>query len=850
MAAPRDERQVTGGNVTGSGTGDGAGTPSVRLAATTTGRRRRGGRHRAPRRGLRIWLVLILATASVSIIGATAPLSAHTSTAGAAAPCASDGNGGCLIVLPCAPGQTACPTVDVTPNTNLADGQYVFVSAKNFDPTGSIRVALCSAKGSTTDPQCLNGNWESQALQPTSVPVTNSPSTQNLTSLSYPVFSDPAGQGNNVIPSYDITNTTRGGPGFNCDNTANPCEVIVTAEAGQGAGVGAGPPVSDANSAIVPLNYASLAAGCPSTDPQVQVDSAFSLEHFIPAAVEATCTAPSSGVVALSTATDDASVVGDYASGGAAVSFVDNASDPAQLAQLLGKSYAYIPIALSGTTESFLAGESNQGQNFPISTYNLTPNMVAGLITSLYQIPQGSYTQPPKPKYTLSDNLVSALAAAGVTCAKLAGCPSTKSKTKQFLFMQKYDAFDVLNPVPAGDVGVTSFGSFNSNVASGSSYQATKWLCTAPNAPFKASVAEVGSPTPQSVTLTDPNAAPNTLVTAPLGSSIWPPYPNATWVYPNCQGYSTFPALSATANNYGPAQSPAFQAKAMRSWCYGGTVLPQPQNPQQPCASWGLMDTSEAAFYGLSAASLENASGAFVAPTISSLEEAASTAFTACGNNDLSCPAGTYATNYANSDPAAYPMPNITYAVVPTTTLPYDQAQAITHLLTNLVTFSHGTSVPAGYAPLPDAIYHAALADITKDISSGPAPVTPTTTTTTAPTGQSTTTTSSPDTGSSGTTADTTGQSGALPLTASGNSGTTGDTSGSGGGGGSGSSPVAAPPSSLPSDFLLVGLSATTRFLLPAIVVLALGSLLGGLLLLFGPGAAARRRRGGTGGPA
>ena len=107
-------------------------------------------------------------------------------------------------------------------------------------------------------------------------------------------------------------------------------------------------------------------------------------------------------------------------------------SDPNQLAQLLGKSYAYIPIALSGTTESFLAGESDQGQPFPISKFNLTPNMVAGLITSLYQSPSGSYTFPPKAKYTLSDNLVAGLAAAGVTCAILQGCPATKGKNKQF----------------------------------------------------------------------------------------------------------------------------------------------------------------------------------------------------------------------------------------------------------------------------------------------------------------------------------------------------------------------------------------------------------------------------------
>ncbi len=282
---------------------------------------------------------------------------------------------------------------------------------------------------------------------------------------------------------------------------------------------------------------------------------------------------------------------------------------------------------------------------------------------------------------------------------ELTGCPVTKGKTKQFQFMQKYDAFDLLNAVPAGDFTPGTFGSFNSNVSAGSSYQTTSWLCTAPNTAFTVPLDEVGSSSPVNVTVTDTNVAPTTLTTPPLGSSIWPPYAGASWVFPDCHGYSAFPALSATANNYGPAQSPAFQAKAMRSWCYGGGVLPQPQNPQVPCAAFGLMDTSEAAFYGLSSASLENASGHFVAPTIPSLEAAASTALTACPTGDLSCPAGTYSVDYSNTDPAAYPMPDITYAVVPTATLPYAQAQAVTHLLTNLVTYGHGYVAPGRVRP-------------------------------------------------------------------------------------------------------------------------------------------------------
>ena len=804
------------------------------------------------RRSVRLWLVVVLAMASMAVIGASVPLASHSASAGAASVCAPDGNNGCLVTLPCPVGQsTNCPTIDVAPNTGVSDGQYVFVTAKNFDPTTSIRVAFCSVNSSATDPTCLNGNWETQLLIPTAVPVPANPATSNLTTLSYPVFLDPSGQGNNLIPAHDLINKNGTLPGFNCDNTTDPCELVVTDEPGQGNNTGNGPTITADNSAVVPITFAAQSAGCPSADPQVNVASSYSLQHFLPAAVKATC-AQSDGVTAINVSQADDAVTSDFTGGNATVSFVDNAADPSQDGALLGKGYAYIPIALSGTTESFLAGESVKGQSFPIDSYNLTPNMVAGLVTSLYQEPQGSVSPPPKPHFELADNLVAALSADGITCADLVGCPSTKSKTKQLAYEVKYDAFDLSNAPPAGVTAPASFGSFNANTSSGASYQATSWVCSAPNTPFDVSVAEVGKTGPTTVKVTDTNLAPTTLTSAPIGSSIWPPYAGASWVYPNCSGYSTLPALSATATNFGAAESPDLQAKAMRAWCYGGGVTPVPVNAATPCAAFGLMDTSQAEFYGLSTASLENASGNFVAPSQSSLEAAAS-AFTPCPGNDLACPAGTYSINYANSAPTAYAMPNITYALVPTGTLSHDEGTAVKNLLTNLVTYSHSASLPTGYAPLPDSIYNAALADISNDISIAPAPAV--TTTTTSPGSSTTTTTTSGTSGSSGGSSSDSGTNSydgtsdtgsggsvsALPLTAAGSGGGNGPSNSS-------KTPVAAPPASIPISSLLVALSATTRFLLPAIVVLLLGSLLGGLLLLFGPSAAARRRRDGPGG--
>ena len=792
-------------------------------------------------RALRVSLAVLLGVASIVIVGITASPSWRPPSAGASSPCAADGNGGCQVVLPCPPGQsTNCPTIDVQPSTNLSDGQFVYVTATNFDPTGSIRVAFCSAVSSTSDPTCLNGVWETQALTPTTVPVANNASTANLTSLSYPVFYDPAGEGNSLIPAHDITNKHGTEPSFNCDNAASPCELVITGEPGQGNAAGNGPDVTAANSAVIPLTFAGQSSGCPSTDPQVDLENAYSLQQFLPAAIEATCKGKNGVVPKTFLSNDDLHVVQDFGSGNTTVAFVDNAADASQLGSLLGKAYAYIPIALSGTAESFLAGESNEGQNFPINQFNLTPNMVAGLMTSLYQSPGGTTTSTPNPKFELSDNLMTALGSASppVTCTELAGCPATKSNARQAAFEQRFNGFSLLNPVPAGDLGPQTFGSFNSNVASGSSFQATQWVCNAPNTPFQVQVNEIGQPAPVPVRVTDTNVGSTTLTKEPIGSSVWPPFPGATWIFPQCQGYSTLPALAANGANFGADQEPAFQAKAMRTWCYGGGVLPNPPGgPQEPCAAFGLMDSSEARFLGLSTASIENAAGNFVTPTTASLEAAAS-AFTACPASDLSCPLGTFTNNYAASDPAAYPLANITYAIVPTSTLPNATGTAVKSLLTNLVEYSHSDAVPAGYAPLPDSIYKAALADISTDVSVAPAPPSPTTTTTTtAPNANSGSGSSgTSDFSNSGTGSNYSGTSStALPLTSSSGDGSSGPAS-------SGSTPVVPPPASIPSGFLLVGLAATTRYLLPALVILALGSLVGGLLLLYGPGAAARRR--------
>ena len=91
------------------------------------------------------------------------------------------------------------------------------------------------------------------------------------------------------------------------------------------------------------------------------------------------------------------------------------------------------------------------------------------------------------------------------------------------------------------------------------------------------------------------------------------------------------------------------------------------------------MDSSEASFYGLYTASMENAAGNFVTPTVANLE-AALAKLTPCPGGTLSCPVGTYKVDYTTPNADAYPMPDVTYAMVPTTPLSPSTATALKNL--------------------------------------------------------------------------------------------------------------------------------------------------------------------------
>ena len=502
--------------------------------------------------------------------------------------------------------------------------------------------------------------------------------------LSYQITSDPPGQGTAGIPGQDVDNLQQTAPFF-CDNSpANGCVLEIT-DLGQSLGGGRPvtfPPFTTANTMVVPLEFAAASAGCPPTDDIVDTEGSFSIEQFLPAAVEATCADPSTGVIGLNIATDSQSVVSDFASGVANLVFTDDPNDPAEQASLKGSHYVLIPVAASASVVSFLSASvlNSESVASPESTYQLTPNMVAGMLTAAYTSSYGS------------DLLVPPLTCKQVGCGKNTGLASS---------------FNLLNAVPSGSSGPASLLSGFSSVATGSSDETTSWLCSMPNV-----AVPVQDTKGKTIPVVDPNVAATTLTTPGVNVSPWP--------FPACTSYPVIPTLGKDEGDYGPAQTPAGQAKNIRTqWGGESGEGPVPGlNGPNDAAGFGAMDWGDAAFFGLNSASLLNASGHFVAPSQSSIDAALSDA--------TELPNGTLAYDYATTDPNAYPTPMVTYALLSTAPQQHDQVVAETDLLTNLVNFSHSATgavpLPAGYVPLPDNLYSQATKEIQTALTTIPAP--------------------------------------------------------------------------------------------------------------------------------
>jgi hypothetical protein len=600
--------------------------------------------------------VALLAGAALVAVSfnSPAPASAATAPSATAAPPCPDAY--TCVTIPCA--TSPCPTVEAGPTANLGatgSAQYVFVDLYDFPAADTPVVWYCA----DTTP-LANGP-----------PLCSiSPAPQQL-----PVFSD-----GTALTSYQVQEVENDGgtsplsgevPGdpsstgtFFCDDGSNPCSLDVFDEALDGSKV-----PDPSNTAVFPISFVPDNSGCPKGT-VVNSESDFGIEGLLTQTAPAACTGIDPAVP-VNTAQDSLGAVQALASGAVQIAYTDdpNAADEQTALTGTGTTYAYIPVAASADVVGFSADESETTDPFvlyPASSFELTPDMVAGLITMQDSSPG------------------SADALAGQSCPNpLPGKPTS---------LKPCPALEALNAVS----GFLPQAFYWANVRSdnaGVTDEFFNWLCTTPDE----------SLTIAGVAHTEGKTASQVLEAAPWSNQSQKQ---------SCPDTDQFPGLSGSGD-WVAASTPPTQAR---------DVMNEVANEvPQRVAAFAPMNWYEALYYGLDVASLENGAGDYVAPTAQSVDAALADA-------TVNSATGALSYDYTDTNAAAYPTPVVIYAVVPTN-LPSSMEGAVsTELRTVLAvtTAAGGAGVPQGLLPLPSNLATEAMTTVNTDFPAPTASTSPT----------------------------------------------------------------------------------------------------------------------------
>jgi hypothetical protein len=636
--------------------------------------------------GLVVALPAVAPGAPVSVHEAAAISTAGPTAAGGIVPCPTgDPANETCAQMPC-PTLTNCGLVEVGPTQNLAVNQYVYVKFSGFTPGDEgTSVFYCSDPGGTgqlnapgtSPPQCGNNDTGTYNENTQFVPMFPSGSSAALpagtagTSIEAGYDAAPAQP---ISGSYYTYPTVTSGPGFYCDGTAaNACEIVITDVTINNSIV-----TSSANSVAIPITFAPSSNGC--SGATVPSESEFGIELLMPLVARLACAQdPGAAAIPQDVAVDGLGAVTDLVQQSFPIqlAYTDDPEASDQKAQLANGSYALIPVALTANVVGFY-GDLHSLPNtydYPLTTMDLTPTMVAGLTTAYGGYPGASQTDD-------MDGCTGPSAVSKGVCAS-PPCFSTQACS---LFMQQNFAS-----------GFLAFGQHWSYVradSAGSTDQLFNWLCNAPIVPLSYGPHPVSETQSAGVVLKASLGGDGPpLSTCPSGVDQMPPVPGAP-VNLLPEGTPGLQALKAYANaNTSSFQSPAAAAFAPMNW-------------------------GEASFYGMSVAALQNAAGQFVTPSATSLDAAVQDA--------TKNPDGSISPSYTNTgDTAAYPMPDVIYAVVPTTPVPQAQATAETELLNQLLDLtgtggSNVTQLPQGFVPLPSSLVSQAQDDIKSDVKAAP----------------------------------------------------------------------------------------------------------------------------------
>jgi hypothetical protein len=467
---------------------------------------------------------------------------------------------------------------------------------------------------------------------------------------------------------------------FYCDDYTNPCSIDIT-DPLLDSGGGFNFVLNPNNAVAVPISFAKPSTGCPAAT-FVDTSSEFGIDRIFPIASEFDCVGKAPAI-AVNTAIDSLQAVTGMVGGANQLAFIDEPDAPdvqAELAQLdVGGKPSYALIPIGLSAE--------------VIGFQATMSSIAG---RLY----------PDNVFSLTPTMVAGLV------TNYYSNPSDADIVKHCgIFGKKCSLLSALN-TESGFRAPAQFGGYVRSDQSGDTSELFDWLCSAPIVPVDLDgtvVTENTKATAAKVLIAGLTAGGAATKSCP-DTDYFPPLPDTTFW------------------NEGP--TPSDQALKVT-----GNIATFGYSQNHPVAAFAPLNWSWANYFGLLPAALQNADGNFVLPTEQSLYAAVASA-TVNAN-------GTLTPDYTTTNPNAYPLPDIWYAVVPTTLQSAVNAVAYRTLLGDVLKVTGGSQsaeLPPGFVPLPPSMYTAALADVSNDIHGAPATTSPPTSTTTT----STTTTTTP----------------------------------------------------------------------------------------------------------
>jgi hypothetical protein len=487
-------------------------------------------------------------------------------------------------------------------------------------------------------------------------------------------------EGSPGIPSQQYIFGHQNSSSFDCDGTvANACGIVI-----QDKLLAQGDPTMDAsNSVMLPVTFAAPTAGC--TPASINAESEFGIELVTQVQEALSCNSnPKTAVLPTVTANDGLGAVQALQSGGVQIAFTDDPEAADQQKVLSSGSFKLIPIALTANVVGFYGQlvDPMTSQTFPLDQIELTPNMVAGLMTNQYSSSDQSDDM---------DQCTGPSQSSNGQCSGLP-CLLVESTTN-------CDLFDQLNFV-SGFFQFSHSASYWRADPAGTTGQLFDWLCSAPTVPLN-----YGSGFPQGPTEKESSAQVLEQGLGGLGGSS----------SSNCpKGVEQLPGVPNNRIFFGVGSTPELQTVHAQS-----IVSSEPP----PTDAFVNMNWAEALYYGYSVASLQNAAGQFVQPDATSLDAALGDASTN--------PDGSITPSYTNSgDQSSYPMPSIIYAAVNTKPTTAQNASEESGFLNQLLGVTGAgqpevSSLPPGFVPLPTNLVSEAQNDIKQDIVATPATSTP-----------------------------------------------------------------------------------------------------------------------------